>query len=176
MINCSLSQKNNKYLEIVKKNPSIREIYIFWVTWVFYLGGVCRCPSCDNIFSRPTGPFLRNLVCNIDRVKTQEIVNFMTLTISGGNFVVKELNWYSSLLHGMVHTNWIYTCSLWWPSWIYLHCNFHDSGEEVFVLGHDHISHFIEYALYSTLSMYSSLIAIVVRDYNSVFLCRCWFF
>ena len=37
------------------------------------------------------------------------------------------------------------------------------------MLGHGHISHFSEYVLSSTLSIYSTLIAIVLRDYDAAF-------
>ena len=44
------------------------------------------------------------------------------------------------------------------------------SGEGVLVLGRGHIRHYYsEYALSSTLSIYSTLIAIVLRDYNAFF-------
>ena len=36
------------------------------------------------------------------------------------------------------------------------------------MLGHGHICHYSEYALSSTLSIYSTLIAIVLRDYDAV--------
>ena len=37
------------------------------------------------------------------------------------------------------------------------------------MLGRDHISQFSEYVLSSTLSIYSILIAIVLRDYDAAF-------
>ena len=40
---------------------------------------------------------------------------------------------------------------------------------EVLMLGHGHISHFSEYVLSSTLSIYSTFVAIVLRDYDSAF-------
>ena len=39
----------------------------------------------------------------------------------------------------------------------------------IHVLGHDHVSHYCEYALSSTLSIFSKLIAIVWRDYEGCF-------
>ena len=47
------------------------------------------------------------------------------------------------------------------------------SGEGVLVLGRGHIRHFSEYALSSTISIYSTLIVIVLWDYTAVFLCHC---
>ena len=46
-------------------------------------------------------------------------------------------------------------------------------GAGVLVLGHGHISHYSEYALYSTLSICSTLIAIALRDHNAAFLFQC---
>ena len=43
-------------------------------------------------------------------------------------------------------------------------------GAGVLMLGHGHISHYSEDVLYSTLSIYSTLIAIVLRDYDAAFL------
>ena len=40
---------------------------------------------------------------------------------------------------------------------------------EVLMLGRGHISHFSDYVLSSTLSIYSTLIAIVLRDYDAAF-------
>ena len=40
----------------------------------------------------------------------------------------------------------------------------------VLMFGCDHISHYSEYVLSSTLSIYITLIAIVLRDYNAAFL------
>ena len=51
--------------------------------------------------------------------------------------------------------------------------NFMTPGAGVLMLGCGHISHYSEYALSSTLSIYSTLIAIVLRDYNTAFLCNC---
>ena len=50
------------------------------------------------------------------------------------------------------------------------------SGEGVLVLGRDHIRHYYysKYALSSTISIYSTLIVIVLWDYTAVFLCNCW--
>ena len=38
------------------------------------------------------------------------------------------------------------------------------------------ISHYSEYVLSSTLSIYSALIALVLRDYDAAYLFHCWFF
>ena len=54
-------------------------------------------------------------------------------------------------------------------------CRFYDIWTGVLMLGHDHISHYSKYALSSTLSIYSTLIANVFRYYNAVFLWDCWF-
>ena len=47
--------------------------------------------------------------------------------------------------------------------------NFNTPMAEVLMLGHGYISHFSEYVLSSTLSIYSTLIAIVLRDYDAAF-------
>ena len=36
-----------------------------------------------------------------------------------------------------------------------------------------HISHYSEYALSSTLSIYNTMFAIVLKNYNAAFLCNC---
>ena len=55
--------------------------------------------------------------------------------------------------------------------------NFMTPWVRIFVLGHGHIYRVIrcisEYALASTLSNKSTLIAIVLKDYNAAFLCHC---
>ena len=43
-------------------------------------------------------------------------------------------------------------------------------GAGVLMLGHGHISHCSDYVVSSTLSIYSTLIAIVLRDYDAAFL------
>ena len=43
-------------------------------------------------------------------------------------------------------------------------------GAGVLMLGRGHISHYIEYVASSTLSIYSTFIAIVLRDYDDAFL------
>ena len=48
--------------------------------------------------------------------------------------------------------------------------NFMTPGAGVLMLGLGHISHYSEYAVFSTLSIYSTLIAIVLRDNDAVFL------
>ena len=47
---------------------------------------------------------------------------------------------------------------------------FHDPGAGVLMLGRGHISHESEYVVSSTLSIYSTLIATVLRDYDAAFL------
>ena len=47
--------------------------------------------------------------------------------------------------------------------------NFMAPGAEVLMLGHGHISHYSEYVV-STLSIYSTFIAIMLRDYDAAFL------
>ena len=54
--------------------------------------------------------------------------------------------------------------------------NFMILGAGVLTLQHGHISHCSEYVLSSTLSIYSILIAIVLRDYDTDFLYHCCFF
>ena len=54
--------------------------------------------------------------------------------------------------------------------------NFITIGAGGLMLGRGYISHYSEYALSSTLSIYITLIAIVLREYNAAFLCHCWFF
>ena len=53
--------------------------------------------------------------------------------------------------------------------------NFMTPGAGVLMLGRSHISHYSEYVLSSTLSIYSTLIAIVLRDYDAAFLYHCDF-
>ena len=48
--------------------------------------------------------------------------------------------------------------------------NFMTPGAGVLTLGRGHICHYSEYVLSSTLSIYSTLIAIVLRDYDGAFL------
>ena len=48
--------------------------------------------------------------------------------------------------------------------------NFITPGAGVLVLGHGHISHYSDYVVSSTLSTYSTLIAIMLRDYDAAFL------
>ena len=45
--------------------------------------------------------------------------------------------------------------------------NFMTHWAWVLMLGRGHISHYIEYVVSSTLSIYSTLIAIVLRDYDA---------
>ena len=51
--------------------------------------------------------------------------------------------------------------------------NFMTPGAGVLMLGCDHISHYSEYVVSSTLSIYSTLVAIVLRDYDAAFLYHC---
>ena len=51
--------------------------------------------------------------------------------------------------------------------------NFMTPGAGVLVLRCRHTSHYGDYALSSTLSIYSTLIAIVLKDYNAAFLRNC---
>ena len=48
--------------------------------------------------------------------------------------------------------------------------NFMTPGTGVLMLGCGHISHYSEYVVSSTLSIYSTLVAIVLRDYDAAFL------
>ena len=48
--------------------------------------------------------------------------------------------------------------------------NFMTPGAGVLIFGHGHISHYSECVVSSTLSIYSTLIAIVLRDYDAAFL------
>ena len=47
--------------------------------------------------------------------------------------------------------------------------NFITPGAGVLMLGHGHISHYSDYVVSSTLSTYSTLIAIMLRDYDAAF-------
>ena len=53
--------------------------------------------------------------------------------------------------------------------------NFITTGAGGLMLGRSNISHYTEYALSSTLSIYMYIIltAIVLREYNAAFLCLC---
>ena len=51
--------------------------------------------------------------------------------------------------------------------------NFMTPGAGVLMLMCDHISHISEYVVSSTLSIYSTLVAIVLRDYDAAFLYHC---
>ena len=50
--------------------------------------------------------------------------------------------------------------------------NFITPRAGVQVLGRGHISYYSEYVL-SSLSIYNTLVAIVLRDYNAAFRCHC---
>ena len=52
---------------------------------------------------------------------------------------------------------------------VYLNCKFHDPGAGSDVRAWPYMS-YSEYILSSTLSIYSTLIAIVLRDFNAAFL------
>ena len=54
--------------------------------------------------------------------------------------------------------------------------NFMTPWAWVLILRHGHIWHYSEYALSSTLSIYSTLIAIVLRDSHTAFLCHVYFY
>ena len=51
--------------------------------------------------------------------------------------------------------------------------NFITIGADDPLLGRDYISHYSEYALSSTLSIYITLIIVTGREYNAAFLCHC---
>ena len=53
---------------------------------------------------------------------------------------------------------------------VYQNCKFHDPQGWGSDVRHGHISHYNEYVLSSTLSIYSTLIAIVLRDYGAAYL------
>ena len=53
--------------------------------------------------------------------------------------------------------------------------NFRTPGTTVLMLGRGHISHYSEYVVSSNLSIYSTLIAILLGDYDAVFLYHRWF-
>ena len=55
-------------------------------------------------------------------------------------------------------------------STVYQNYTFHDPRGWGMMLGRGHIGHNSEYLLFSTLSIYSTLIAIVLRGYNAAFL------
>ena len=58
---------------------------------------------------------------------------------------------------------------------LYQNCNFHDPQGWGSDLRRYHISYYSEYVLSSTLSIYSTLITIVIRDYDAAFLFHRWF-
>ena len=51
--------------------------------------------------------------------------------------------------------------------------NFMTPGAGVMMLGRGHISHYCQYVVFSTLSIYSTLITILLMDYDAVFLYHC---
>ena len=73
----------------------------------------------------------------------------------------------------MIQTNLV--CSYDDKGRVYQHCKFMTPGAWVLMLGRGHISHYSEYVVYSTLSIYIILVAIVLRDYNAAFLYHRWF-
>ena len=120
------------------------------------------------------------MVCSICRVRNQEIVNCMTALPRGGNFDVKSLKF--MYLSKTPLYSWV---------WISQTKNMYivmmtkkglqkilDPWDRVHVQGCGFISYISEFALSSTLSIYNTLIAIVlhVRDYNAVFLCLVYFY
>ena len=54
--------------------------------------------------------------------------------------------------------------------WSPIPVNFMTRGARVLMLGRGHISHYSDYALSSSLSIFSSLISTVFRDYNAAFI------
>ena len=62
-------------------------------------------------------------------------------------------------------------CSeVWFQGRVNKNINFMTRRAGVLMLGHGHICHYSEYVLSSTLSIYSTSIAIVLRDYDAAFL------
>ena len=53
--------------------------------------------------------------------------------------------------------------------------NFITIGTDGLMLGRGYMSHYSEYASFSTLSIYITLIVIVLSEYNAAFLCHFWF-
>ena len=51
--------------------------------------------------------------------------------------------------------------------------NFMTPGAEVLMLGRGHISYYSKYVLSSTLSIYTTLISIMLRDFDAAFLYHC---
>ena len=51
--------------------------------------------------------------------------------------------------------------------------NFMTPGAVVLMSGHGHISHYSEYVVSSTLSIFSTLIAFLLRDYDTAILYQC---
>ena len=51
--------------------------------------------------------------------------------------------------------------------------SFMTPGAGVLILGHCHISHYSEYTLTSTFSIYNTLIAFVLKDFDAPLLCHC---
>ena len=73
----------------------------------------------------------------------------------------------------MIQTNLV--CSYDDKGRVYQNCKFMTPGAWVLMLGRGHISHYSEYVVSSTLSIYSILVAIVLRDSNASFLYHRWF-
>ena len=65
--------------------------------------------------------------------------------------------------------------TLWWPIRVYQTLNFMTPRVRVIMLGRGHISHYSAHVLSSTLSKCSTLLAIVIRNYDAVFLFHGWF-
>ena len=53
---------------------------------------------------------------------------------------------------------------------VYPNCKFQDPGAGVLMWRRGHTSHYSEYVLSSTISIYSTLIAVVLRDYDAAIL------
>ena len=58
---------------------------------------------------------------------------------------------------------------------VYQNCKFNDPRNWGSEVRRGHLSHYSEYVLSSTLSIYSTLIAIVLRDYDAAYLLDCSF-
>ena len=90
--------------------------------------------------------------------------------------VPSKFKTYNTTLHyGMDQTYYVYSNDD--QGKYYKNCKFYDPpppGAGVLMLRCGHISRYSEYALSSTLSICSTLIAIVLSDDNVVFLCNFW--
>ena len=73
----------------------------------------------------------------------------------------------SSLLPGIDQTNQV--CSNDDQGRVYQNCKFHDPQGWGSDVRHGHKSHYSEYVFSSSLSVYFTLIAIVLKDYDAAF-------